>query len=129
MGTTLFLAKVIGWYFVITSLFLLFRQQTMKTLMAEVLTDRALMFFIAIMTLILGLLLVISHNAWVMGWPVIVTIVAWLTLIGGILRLMVPELGVKVGRWWLKNLTYLYTLAVLLLVVGLYLLYRAYFNH
>lgn len=127
MGTTIFLAKIIGWYLVITSVFLLVRQKDMKTAMSEVMADRGLIFFIGIVTLIFGLLLVLSHNVWVMGWPVIVTIFAWLTLIGGILRLMVPELGIKVGRFWLENLRYLYTLTAVLLIIGLYLLYKAYF--
>ena len=84
MGSSIFLAQVIGWYFVIISLFLLGRRQAMKSLVGDILADRALMFFIALITLILGLLLVVSHNLWVMGWPVIITLVAWLVLISGI---------------------------------------------
>ncbi|CEK09489.1 hypothetical protein [Legionella hackeliae] len=127
MDITIFLAQVIGWYLIIVSLYTLFRQEHLKAVMGDILVQRALLVFIATITIILGLLLVISHNVWVMGWPVIITIIGWLTLIVGILRLMVPEFSQKAGQWWLANPTYLLVTAVILLLIGLYLLYRVYF--
>lgn len=41
MEITIFLAKVIGWYFVITSLFLLFRQKALNAAMKDIVADRA----------------------------------------------------------------------------------------
>lgn len=127
MEITIFLAKVIGWYFVIMSLFVLFRQEATKSVVMDILAQRALMFFIAIVSLILGLMLVVGHNLWVMGWPVIITLVAWLVLISGILRLVAPELSIKIAQWWLINRVYLRVAAVIYLLIGIYLLYRAYF--
>jgi hypothetical protein len=37
-----------------------------------------------------GLLLVVSHNVWVAGWPVIVTLLSWLVLIKAIAYLLLP---------------------------------------
>ncbi|MDI9818727.1 MULTISPECIES: hypothetical protein [unclassified Legionella] len=127
MELTIFLAKVIGWYFVIVSLFMLTRQEATKSLIADVLAQRALLFFMGIVTLIIGLLLVLSHNVWVMGWPVIITLIGWLVLISGILRLTSSKLTTKIGNWWLKNPAYLVVAAVIYLLIGLYLLYMAYF--
>ncbi|HHF7346652.1 TPA: hypothetical protein ACPSKE_002094 [Legionella feeleii] len=127
MDLTLFLARVIGWYFVIISLYMLCCQQALKAIITDILGQRALMFFIALLTVILGLLLVISHNVWVMGWPVIITLIAWLVLIGGVYRLINPDLLTKVAQWWLRNPAYLIIAAILYLIIGLYLLYRAYF--
>lgn len=128
MEITIFLAQVIGWYLVIVSLFVLFRQDQLRGVMGDILAQRALLFFIAIVTVILGLLLVISHNVWVLGWPVIVTVIGWLVLISGLLRLVIPEALVRMGQWWLANPTYLLIAAVIYLVIGVYLLYRAYFG-
>lgn len=127
MDLTLFLARVIGWYFVIISLYMLCCQQALKAIITDILGQRALMFFIALLTVILGLLLVISHNVWVMGWPVIITLIAWLVLIGGVYRLINPDLLTKVAQWWLRNPAYLIIAAIFYLIIGLYLLYRAYF--
>lgn len=128
MEITIFLAKVIGWYLVIVSLCVLFRHEQLRAVMGDILAQRALLFFIAIITVILGLLLVISHNVWVLGWPVIVTIFAWVVLIGGILRLVMPEPLLRMGQWWLANPVYLRVATVIYVLIGLYLLYRAYFG-
>ncbi|KTC77892.1 hypothetical protein [Legionella brunensis] len=127
MDITIFLAKVIGWYFVIVSLCVLCRQDAAKSMLGDILGQRALMFFIAIVTLILGLMLVVSHNVWVMGWPVIITIIAWLVLIAGILRLVAPEAALRVGQWWLRNPHAFLIATVIYLLIGAYLLYKAYF--
>ncbi|WP_019217878.1 hypothetical protein [Legionella tunisiensis] len=126
-GLNPFLARVIGWYFVIISLYMLCCQQALKAIITDILGQRALMFFIGILTVVLGLLLVISHNVWVMGWPVIITLIAWLVLIGGVFRLINPELLTKIARKWLRNPAYLIIAAIIYLLIGLFLLYKAYF--
>lgn len=126
MELTIFLARVIGWYLVIVSLWVLFRHESVKSVLTDALGQRALFFFIAILTLILGLLLVMSHNLWVMGWPVIITIIGWIILITGIVRLFVPDVSSRAGHWWLRNPNYLLIAAVIYLIVGLFLLYKAY---
>lgn len=71
---TFYLAAVIGWYLVIVSLFLLFRHEAVNAAMSEIISQRGLLFILAIITIILGLLMVVGHNVWVMGWPVVVTL-------------------------------------------------------
>ncbi|KTD19151.1 Integral membrane protein (PIN domain superfamily) [Legionella lansingensis] len=128
MELSIFLAQVVGWYFVIASLCTLLRLDATKAIMEDILAQRALLFFIAIVTLILGLMMVVSHNVWVMGWPVIITIIGWLVLIGGIVRLFCPDTIMKIWQWWLRNPTYLIVVTVISLLIGVYLLYRAYFG-
>ncbi|KTD17604.1 hypothetical protein [Legionella jordanis] len=128
MELTLFLGKVIGWYFVIVALWIVIRQELANAIISETIAHRALLFFMAIITLILGLMIVISHNVWVMGWPVIITIVGWLMLIGGLLRLFFPEIGVRIAQAWLRKPVYFWIAAAIYLIIGLYLLYRAYFR-
>lgn len=126
MSITLFLAEVIGWYFVIISLFILIRRRKMETLILSIATQPSLIFFIGIITVILGLLMVVSHNIWVWEWPVIITIISWLVLFGGIFRILMPELGVKIAQWWFRNQHYLIAIAVIYLLIGVYLLYKAF---
>ncbi|KTD64333.1 hypothetical protein [Legionella spiritensis] len=125
--STLFLATVIGWYLVIVSLFLLFRRETMRTIMAEILAQRALVFVLAVFTLILGLLMVTSHNIWVMAWPVVVTLISWLVLISGLLRFFCPDTAIKMGRSFLNHPTGMNVTTVIFLIIGLFLLFQVYF--
>lgn len=123
---TTYLAAVLGWYLVIVSLFLLFRQDYVRSIMSDILMQRAFIFILGIITLILGLLMVVGHNIWVMGWPVIITLIAWVTVVSGILRLVFPEMAIKMGQGMMSKPAYLNIASVIFLVLGLFLLYKVY---
>lgn len=124
---TLFLAAIIGWYLVIIGLFLLIRQEDAKAAAANVLANRGLYLVLAIFTLIVGLLLVLGHNIWLWAWPVIVTVIAWLVLISGLLRLFFPDTAVRIGNSFLARPHAMNIAAVIMLIIGLFLLYHVYY--
>ncbi len=123
---TIFLATVIGWYLVIFSLFVFFKHEYMKSVVKDIMTNRGQFFIVAVMTLILGLLMVTSHNVWVMGWPVIITIFSWLVLIGGLIRLFCPDTVHKVWKSMFDDRIVTNVIAVVILIIGLYLLLHVY---
>lgn len=125
---TIFLAAVLGWYLVIVSLLLLTRREIIVNATKELMGQRAVMFVVGVITLIIGLLMVISHNIWVMDWPVIVTLFAWLTLIGGLFRLYFPDTVYKIWNNIMDKTGVLITTGVISLVIGLFLLYQVYFH-
>ena len=51
--------------------------------------DIALIFFSGVLLLVAGLAIVRSHHVWT-GWPVLVTVLGWLAIIGGLARLFFP---------------------------------------
>lgn len=123
---TLFLATVIGWYFVIISLFLIIQHQHLKSIVDEILDQRGLIFIMAILTLIMGLLMVASHNVWVMGWPVVITLIAWLVLISGLLRLFCLDTVIKMGKSFVDHPNKIIIAGVVYLLIGLFLLFHVY---
>lgn len=90
MATTLFLAKVFGGYFLVVGLSMALRRKELGALFAAFAEDRALTYLTSVFALILGLVLVASHNLWTGGWPVIITLLSWLVLIKAILYLLLP---------------------------------------
>lgn len=123
---TNFLGIVIGWYLVITSLYLLLRYEQAKAVMTEVMEQRGLLFVLAIITLIMGLMMVTVHNVWVLAWPVLITLFAWLTLLGGIMRLFCPETVIRIGRAFLNDPVKMNIAALIFLIIGLFLLFEVY---
>ncbi|KTD50555.1 Integral membrane protein (PIN domain superfamily) [Legionella rubrilucens] len=126
MTSTYFLAAVIGWYLVIVSLIVLLRQRLVAGIVSDILGQRALLFFMGLVSLVIGLLLVISHNVWVMSWPVIITLIGWLTLITGILRMAFPDVSLRMGQWWQRRPVAIIVITVIYLLIGLLLLYQVY---
>lgn len=123
---TNFLAIVIGWYLVITSLYLLLRYEQAKSVMIEVMEQRGLLFILAIITLILGLMMVTVHNVWVLAWPVIITLFCWLVLLSGILRLFCPDSVIRMGQAFIDDPIKMKVTALVFLLIGLFLLFQVY---
>lgn len=126
MEDSFFLGKILGWYLIIISIFVLFRQNLVKSIVRDILAQRAFMFVIALITLIMGLLLVIIHHQWVMAWPVVITVLAWLIVLGGLLRLFFPDTAIKMGHVFLNHYSYFLIAALIDGVLGIYLLYNVY---
>ncbi|AAO89766.1 hypothetical protein [Coxiella burnetii] len=123
MEISVFLARVIGLYFVIISLFMLIRHKSAASMLKDFATQRGVLLLNAIITLIIGILLVVSHNLWVADWRVVITIIAWLVLIAGIVRLFTIDATKSIVKWWLKRSDRLIVAAIVYLIVGIYLLF------
>ena len=123
MELSIFLAKVIGLYFVILSLFVLIRSKVMNEVIQEVTSNPGMMFLMAVVTLILGIMLIVSHNIWVADWRVIITVLGWLIFVGGIVRLFFINSAKKIGEWWSRHRGFMMFMMVVYLIIGLYLLY------
>ncbi|KTD04680.1 Integral membrane protein (PIN domain superfamily) [Legionella geestiana] len=124
---TQFLVMVLGWYLVVVSVFLVMRQEELRAVMHEVISNRGLFFVLAFITLILGLMMVVSHNIWMMGWPVLVTLFSWLVLLTGLFRLFYPSMAMSVAKSFLDNPVRMRMTGVLLFVLGLFFLMKAYY--
>lgn len=129
MDATVFLATVIGWYLVIFSLFLLTRTEQAKLIMSDVMAHRGLFFILAVFTLILGLLMVVSHNVWIWDWPLFVTLFSWLLLITAVVRIFWTDTMRTKGTAFVNHPAKLRVTAIILLILGLYALYHVYFMH
>lgn len=127
MMATIFLATVIGWYLVIISLFLLVQREQVKAIVSDVFAQQGLFFVVAIITVILGLLMVTSHNVWVMGWPVVVTLICWLTLVSGLIRLICPDTAKNMARSFVAHPLRLQITGAVTFLIGLYLLIHVYY--
>lgn len=125
MDTSIFLARVIGLYMLIAGFAVLVKGKRYREIVEQFVDDKALMLIVAIITLILGLLLVISHNLWVADWRVAITILAWVTMASAILRLFFPEAVVAMAQKF-KMGVFFRVLAVVIMAVGAYLTYQGF---
>ena len=126
---TMFLATTVGWYLVIFGLFILVKHDLAKSVMADVLANRGSFFIFAILTLIIGLLIVVSHNLWTLDWPVAITVFGWVLFVGGVFRLFCLESAQAMGNKFIKNAMQMKIAGSFFLLVGLYLLSHVYNYH
>jgi hypothetical protein len=69
-----------------------------------------------------GLSIVRAHNRWMRGWPVLITLMGWFALLGGLLRMCAPRLAQRS----VPGTTTLLVMQMVLLTIGIYLTVKAY---
>lgn len=123
MDTSKFLSKTCGIYFIIVSTAMLMNMSQFLTLVNNLVNDATLMFVTGFFTLILGVLMVVSHNIWQWSWRAVITILAWLTLFKGSSILICPQFIESVSRSFVQSAQYAYIAAGVDLTLGLILCY------
>lgn len=119
--SSIFLAQLMGSYLVLVGLLVVLRRKFFLHAMKDFLQSRALRFVVPFIELTAGLALVLTHNIWVWGSEVIITIVGWMMIIESLAYLAIPEKKlVKVLSAMNTNGMYL-VCGVLCIVLGLYL--------
>jgi len=78
-----------------------------------------------LMALVPGLAIVNVHRSW-RGWPVIITIIGWLMVIGGVIRLVLPATTATLASDLYSKPFVLLIVALVVLVVGAYLCFEGY---
>jgi hypothetical protein len=103
MATSIFLARLIGPIALVIGLALVFNGAVYRTMTQQFLDSFALIFLAGTLTLAAGLATVLSHNVWSADWRVIITVLGWLWVIGGAVRLGAPQFAASMGRSTLAN--------------------------
>jgi len=121
MSTSIFLARLIGVAYIIVGLGLMFNQKTYQKIMEDFGKNRILVLYGGMLSLIIGLLIVMVHNVWIMSWVVLITIFGWGGLIKGIWLICFPNTVDKFMEYYQKNESLLKIHAALALLIGLVL--------
>ena len=126
METSKMLAGLIGPTLVAAGASMLLNLGSLPALIGQASGDAALILTTGMFTFVAGLAIVRVHNRWSGGWPVIVTVLGWLFVLGGLLRILFPTqlgpaaAGMAQETWfWVGE-------AVILLVLGGFLCLKAY---
>lgn len=82
--------------------------------------DATVVYLNGLFFLVAGMLLVRFHNLWTAGWPVIITILGWLILLLGMVRMFFPKARQMTDKRGALPIL------VLLLVTGIFLTVQAY---
>ena len=97
------------------------RQKQLQQVIKELSNNEALIFVVGIFNLVMGLLVVYSHNYWDTLWLAIISAVGWSMLLKGVFGLFFPK-AFKDMIDSVRKVKWIYPVAGLLwIVVGLYL--------
>ncbi len=123
MDISKFVAKIIGIYLLIVSSAMLVNMHQFNSYVTSLINYAPLMFVTGFFTLIVGLLMVVSHNVWQWNWRVLITVIAWLTVIKGASLILCPQLIDKITIIYMQNVVIAYGAAGFDLILGAVLCY------
>lgn len=124
MDFSLFLAKALGLYLLIISLSILFNKNRMPAIINGIIQNPALQLILGFNVLIIGILLVVSHNVWSgTTWQIVISVIAWIIFIKGLLYVAFPRVLQSMTNTFMSSTAMLYFSILVNLILGLYLCY------
>jgi hypothetical protein len=126
MTTSKMIAGLIGPTLIAIAVSLLVQIGTLTALIEQGARDPALIYVSGILIFVAGVAIVRTHNRWTSRWPVLVTVVGWLALLGGLLRMLFPTWLGQLALGFAPRTGSISAAAVVLLVIGVFLFAKAY---
>src|SRR5271163_2787194 len=126
MVASIFLARLLGPIFLIVGASILFNPKVFRDIAADVVRSVTLVYLFGLMDFAAGLAIVITHNVWLASWPVLITLIGWLLLIRGTVRVLIPETVMGFAAKVLGNTQFIPVAGVVTGIIGLVLCYFGY---
>ena len=123
METSILLARIIGVVYLVMGLSLLFNKEMYNKLMAELKQSGLSKMFMGLLAIVLGMLIVNTHNVWEWTYQGLITFIGWVVLLKWVAMLLWPKQVLNWSDKMSKGSGWRNAALVFSLVVGLYLTY------
>ena len=120
------IARLIGPVFAVTGLGMLVNAKFYAAAVAEGAASPVLIAISGIATLAAGVAILNAHRAWTADWRVLVTIIGWLFIIAGVIRLILPTVAETVAPLVYSGPAALMLAGAVVLVIGAVLSFAGY---
>ena len=118
MQTSIFIAKLIGPILLVVGFAVVINEKTFRAIAKEVLGSPALIYLFGVIDLALGLVLVLVHNLWVADWRVIITLIGWISIVRGVVRIAFAPNIKKTGAKLIRREGLFMGAAIVALILG-----------
>lgn len=96
------LAALIGPTLAALGVMVFLNQPALVTLVNDPNEGPMIVMISGILVLVAGLAIVRVHNRWVKDWPVIITLIGWLCILSGLLRMFFPLWVLEVAAFFIR---------------------------
>ena len=128
MERSRFIAKLIGPICIAGGAGMLFNTAVFKAMFERGIHDHLLIYVAGLLALTSGLAILALHNKWECNWTVIITLFGWIATIGGIVRMVAPQLIERIGERIIAHPNFFVIDGWIAVLLGVLLSYFAYFD-
>jgi uncharacterized protein YjeT (DUF2065 family) len=126
MDSSVFLARLIGPLFVVIGVIIVTNPSRLRTIGRELIQGEAVIFMAGMITFVVGLAIVNTHNIWVRDWRIVITLLGWVSVVAGILRMGCPRLVKGIGGRMIDHPSAMVFGGAGAFLLGLFLSYHGY---
>ena len=126
MPSEILIARLVGPIFVAIAAGILLNASFYVGAIVEAVHSPTLVYMSGLASLLAGLAILNAYSAWSADWRILVTIVGWILVIAGILRIVIPQVVTSLATTIYSGPTALSVTAVIVLVLGGWLSYEGY---
>ena len=125
MDRSKFIAGLAGPVFLSLGVSMLINRDMFPDIVHQISNSVPLIIVTGVISLVAGLAIVQNHDTW-SGWPAIITLIGWLLVIGGVLRIVFPRQLASIAGSIAGNPGLLIIPATFITALGLFLCVKAY---
>lgn len=126
MGTSKTIAALLGPTLIASAISIFINLDVWPALVEQAFHNPALVFVSGYPLFVAGLAIVYFHNRWLAGWPVLVTALGWLAVVGGLSRILFPSRLAGVAMRSVETTGVMPMAAIIILLLGAFLSFKAY---
>lgn len=96
---TNFFGLFLGLFAIFGALSVVTNGYSWRKLLGNIEENHAVLLLAATLELFLGLLIVISHPYYQIGWPLLITIIGWMAIIEASILFILPSWAISFSKW------------------------------
>jgi hypothetical protein len=128
MQVSVFLAKLLGPTLLLVGIGLFINRAGYRAMAREFLASRALIYLAGMLAFIPGLALVLVHNVWAADWRILITLLGWITVIAGVIRILFPQEVTRMGTRIINSPIAYSISGAAMLAIGAFLSFHGFFR-
>ena len=126
MPTSIFLARLLGPLLLVPGIGLLLTPRMFRAMATELIGSVLLIYLFGLIDFTAGLAIVLTHNVWVANWRVLITLIGWLLLIRGAIRILAADRLKPFAAKLFRNKLLIPVSGGVMIILGLILCYFGY---
>ncbi len=126
METSIFLAKLFSLTFIVAGIGMMLNQKYYMEMAKSVAKNEGVLTVGGFLSLVMGLAIIQTHNIWSAEWPVIITLLGWISVVKGIVLLVAPGLMSDLVGSFKKKSQVVLLKGLVMSLLGLFLAFQGF---
>jgi hypothetical protein len=126
MQASVIVARIVGPVFVVIGIGILANLSLYAAAVADAVRSTTLIFLAGLLCLAAGVAILNAHRAWTADWRVIITLIGWVFVLAGIVRIVFPQLAATLAPAFYSGPIAMAIPGIVVLLLGGFLSFEGY---